>query len=138
MERGAVRLVGLFLGSLLAELLAAPSCRPALTPPSWSDLRDQKFESGFLQRRVRKLSVPLGDDALVALFGRDVLLGRRRRSGLEGIGLRLDLEDQIDDVFERQVIGVRPVPAAPAQVVATFSSRMPATAWLTASMRSLA
>ena len=76
MERGAVRLVGLFLGSLLAELLAAPSCRPALTPPSWSDLRDQKLESGFLQRRVRKLSVPLGDDALVALFGRDALLGQ--------------------------------------------------------------
>jgi hypothetical protein len=30
----------------------APPWRPALTPPSWIDLRDQKFESGFLQRRV--------------------------------------------------------------------------------------
>ena len=39
-------------------------------------------------------------------------------AGLEGIGLRPDLEDQIDDVLERQVVGVRPVPAAPAQVVA--------------------
>jgi hypothetical protein len=28
--------------------------------------------------------------------------------GLEGIGLRLHLEDQIDDVLERQVVGVRP------------------------------
>src|SRR6516165_6407062 len=39
-------------------------------------------------------------------------------AGLEGIGLRLHLEDQIDDVLQRQVVGVRPVPAAPAQVVA--------------------
>ena len=36
---------------------------------------NRKFESSSLQRRVRKLSVPLGDDALVALFGRDALLG---------------------------------------------------------------
>jgi hypothetical protein len=28
----------------------APPWRPALTPPSWIDLRDQKFESGFLQQ----------------------------------------------------------------------------------------
>ena len=27
---------------------------------------------------------------------------------LEGIGLRLHLEDQVDDVLERQVVGVRP------------------------------
>jgi len=33
-------------------------------------------------------------------------------AGLEGIGLRLHLEDQIDDMLERQVVGVRPVPAA--------------------------
>ena len=59
-------------------------------------------------------------------------------AGLKRVGLRLHLEDQIDNVLEWQVVGVRPVPAAPAQVVATFSSRMPATAWLTASMRSLA
>jgi hypothetical protein len=32
----------------------APPWRPALTPPSWIDLRDQKFESGFLQRRVTR------------------------------------------------------------------------------------
>ena len=38
--------------------------------------------------------------------------------GLEGIGLRLHLEDQVDDVLERQIMGVRPVPAAPAQVIA--------------------
>src|SRR6266404_1161827 len=38
--------------------------------------------------------------------------------GLEGIGLRLHLEDQIDDVLERQIMGVRAVPAAPAQVIA--------------------
>src|SRR6266404_8220505 len=38
--------------------------------------------------------------------------------GLEGIGLRLHLEDQIDDVLERQIMGMRPVPAAPAQVIA--------------------
>ena len=37
---------------------------------------------------------------------------------LEGIGLRPHLQDQIDDVLERQVVGVRPMPAAPAQVVA--------------------
>ena len=35
---------------------------------------------------------------------------------LEGIGLRPHLEDQIDDVLERQVVGMRPVPAALAQV----------------------
>src|SRR6516165_1616361 len=40
--------------------------------------------------------------------------------GLEGIGLRLHLKDQIDDVLERQVVRVRPVPAAPAQMVAHF------------------
>ena len=39
-------------------------------------------------------------------------------AGLEGIGLRLHLEYQVDDVLERQVVGVRPMPAAPAQVVA--------------------
>jgi len=39
-------------------------------------------------------------------------------ASLEGVGLRLHLEDQIDDVLERQVVGVRPMPAAPAQVVA--------------------
>src|SRR5215471_147672 len=38
--------------------------------------------------------------------------------GLEGIGLRFNPEDQIDDVLERQVVSVRPVPAAPAQMVA--------------------
>jgi hypothetical protein len=27
----------------------APPWRPALTPPSWIDLRDQKFESDFLR-----------------------------------------------------------------------------------------
>ena len=32
--------------------------------------------------------------------------------GLEGIGLRLHLEDEIDDVLERQIVGVRPMPAA--------------------------
>jgi hypothetical protein len=36
--------------------------------------RNRWFESGSLHRRVCKLSVPLGDDALVALFGRDALL----------------------------------------------------------------
>ena len=30
----------------------APPWRPALTPPSWVDARDQKFESGFLQQTV--------------------------------------------------------------------------------------
>jgi hypothetical protein len=39
-------------------------------------------------------------------------------AGLEGIGLRPDIEDQVDDVLKRQVMGVRPVPAAPTQVVA--------------------
>ena len=38
----------------------APPWRPALTPPSWIGLRDQKFESGFLHRRVCEPSVPLG------------------------------------------------------------------------------
>ena len=38
--------------------------------------------------------------------------------GLEGIGLRLHLEDQVDDVLERQIMGVRAMPAAPAQVIA--------------------
>src|SRR5712692_2495973 len=37
--------------------------------------------------------------------------------GFEGIGLRFHLEDQVDDVFERQVMRVRPVPTAPGQVV---------------------
>jgi hypothetical protein len=32
--------------------------------------------------------------------------------GLEGIGLRLDLEDQIDDVLEREIVGVGPMLAA--------------------------
>jgi hypothetical protein len=51
----------------------APPWRPALTPPSWIDLRDQKFESGFLQRRVRKLSVRLKMTATVSThaFGND-------------------------------------------------------------------
>ena len=31
-------------------------------------------------------------------------------AGLEGIGLRLHLEYQVDDVLERQVVGVRPMP----------------------------
>jgi hypothetical protein len=35
----------------------APPWRPALTPPSWIDLRDQKFESGFLQRGLCKLQL---------------------------------------------------------------------------------
>lgn len=34
--------------------------------------------------------------------------------GFEGIGLRLDLKDEVDDVLERQVVGMRPVPTAPA------------------------
>ena len=34
-------------------------------------------------------------------------------AGLEGIGLRLHLKDQIDDVLKRQVVGVRSVPAVP-------------------------
>jgi hypothetical protein len=38
--------------------------------------------------------------------------------GLEGIGLRLHLEDQIDDVLERQIVGVRAMLAAPTQVIA--------------------
>jgi hypothetical protein len=33
---------------------------------------------------------------------------------LERISLRLHVEDQIDDVLERQIMGVRSVPAAPA------------------------
>ena len=33
--------------------------------------------------------------------------------GLEGIGLRLHLEDQIDDVLERQIMGVRPRASCP-------------------------
>ena len=39
-------------------------------------------------------------------------------AGLEGIGLRLHLQDQIDDVLDRQVMSVWPMPAAPAQMVA--------------------
>ena len=38
--------------------------------------------------------------------------------GLEGIGLRLYFEDQVDDVLERQIVRVRTVPAAPAQMIA--------------------
>ena len=38
--------------------------------------------------------------------------------GLERIALRLDLQHQVDDVLERQIVGVRPVPGAPAQVIA--------------------
>ena len=38
--------------------------------------------------------------------------------GLERIALRVDLQHEVDDVLERQVVGVRPVPGAPAQVVA--------------------
>src|SRR5262249_50104016 len=38
-------------------------------------------------------------------------------AGLEGIGLRLNRENQIDDVFQRQVVGMRTVPAAPTEVV---------------------
>jgi len=37
--------------------------------------------------------------------------------GLEGIGLRFHLEDQIDDVLERQIVSVRAMPAAPSQVI---------------------
>jgi hypothetical protein len=36
---------------------------------------DRRFESVFLHRRVRKLSVPLRDDVLVALFTRRVPVG---------------------------------------------------------------
>ena len=32
-------------------------------------------------------------------------------------GLRFHLEDQIDDVLERQIVSVRAMPAAPAQVI---------------------
>ena len=46
--------------------------------------------------------------------------------GLEGIGLRLHLEDQIDDVLERQIMGVRAVPAAPAQMIPDAVLRQPA------------
>src|SRR5215470_14047550 len=38
-------------------------------------------------------------------------------AGLEGIGLRLNRENQIDDVFQRQVVSMRTVPAAPTEVV---------------------
>jgi hypothetical protein len=38
--------------------------------------------------------------------------------GLEGIGLRPHREDEIDDVLERQIMGVRAMPAAPAQMIA--------------------
>src|SRR5262245_55797254 len=38
-------------------------------------------------------------------------------AGLEGIGLRLNRENQIDDVFQRQVVSMRTVPAAPTKVV---------------------
>src|SRR5262249_35805155 len=38
-------------------------------------------------------------------------------AGLEGIGLRLNRENQINDVFQRQVVSMRTVPAAPTEVV---------------------
>ena len=38
-------------------------------------------------------------------------------AGLEGIGLCLNRENQIDDVFQRQVVSMRTVPAAPTEVV---------------------
>ena len=59
--------------------------------------------------------------------------------GLEGVGLRLHLEDQIDDVLDRQVVGVRPPCQLPQHKwQRTRSSGMPASAWLTVSMRSRA
>jgi hypothetical protein len=40
--------------------------------------RNRRFESAPLRRRVRELSVPLGDDAVVELFGREALLALTR------------------------------------------------------------
>ena len=57
---------------------------------------------------VRQLDVvPQLPFVLVAHVGR-----------LERIALRLDLQHQVDDVLERQVVGVRAVPGPPAQVIA--------------------
>ena len=39
-------------------------------------------------------------------------------AGLDGIGLRLDPEHHVDNVTQRNVGGVRPMPAAPADVIA--------------------
>ena len=64
--------------------------------------------AGHQHLAVRQLDVlPHLPFVLVAHVGR-----------LERIALRLDLQHQVDDVLERQVVGVRPVPAAPAQVIA--------------------
>jgi len=59
----------------------------------------------------------------------------RTLAGLEGGSLRLHLEDHLDDVLERQFVGARAKPAAPAQMIAHPLFRKPASAWLTASMR---
>src|SRR5437870_8992962 len=45
-----------------------------------------------------------------------VLMARVRT--LDEVGLRLHLEHEVDHVLELDVVGVRPVPASPAQVIA--------------------
>ena len=77
---------------------------------------------------VRQLDVvPQLPFVLVAHVGR-----------LERIALRLDLQHQADDVLERQVVGVRPVPASPAQVIAHAVLRNALQRMIDGSMRSSA
>src|SRR6516225_1875948 len=62
-----------------------------------------------------------------------VLMPHVRR--LERVGLRLNLEGDVDNVFDRYVIDMRAVPAAPAPVVAHVLGGMPASAWFSTSIR---
>ena len=54
---------------------------------------------------------------------------------LEGISLRLHLERDVDDVFERDVVDMRAVPAAPAPVIAHFLRRDAGEGMVSASIR---
>ena len=56
-------------------------------------------------------------------------------AGLEAVGLRVHLEDEIDDVLHRNVMRMRAVPAAPAEMVAHRVLGDAASAWLSASMQ---
>jgi len=60
-----------------------------------------------------------------------VLVARVRR--LDEIGAGAHAEDQVDDVPQRDVAGMRPGPASPADVVAHAILGMPCRAWLSAS-----
>ena len=68
-------------------------------PRSWA--RGSQEHQHLARRQFRLLPYP--PLVLVPHIGR-----------LERISLRLHVEDQIDDVLEWQIMGVRPVPATPA------------------------